>query len=60
MAYTPITPKLKKEVHYPESDSELRQILQKDLRKEKAARRAAEKRVRVLEEELARLRRERS
>ena len=56
----PVTPKPKKEIHYPESDSELRQILQKDLRKEKTARRAAEKRVRILEEELARLRREKS
>jgi hypothetical protein len=48
------------DVYYPESDSAMRRFLEERLDQETAARLAAEERVRALEEELARLRRERS
>ena len=48
------------DVYYPESDSAMRRLLEEQLDKEIAARLAAEEQVRALEEELARLRRERT
>ena len=53
-------PTPKDDVYYPESDAAMRQFLKDQLDQETAARLAAEERVRVLEEELARLRREKS
>jgi hypothetical protein len=48
------------DVYYPESDAAMRQFLEDRLDQETAARIAAEERVRALEAELARLRREKS
>ena len=60
MVCMPDVPIPEDDVYYPESDAAMRQFLEDRLNQETATRLAAEERVRALEEELARLRRERS